>query len=215
MNKIEIIKSRVGMADVLGLYWSKPNWNGRYKCVFHNGNDYNMGVTGEKCHCFVCGATGDVINVVQTIFNIPCEKAMSKLDIDFRLGLNAPLTAKERRELAKKERAVKLERKRKKNMAKFEKKCLDEIAEKLKKADEFILDRSFKGEVGSEEMFAYADSPDFILHEKAIQRKRWLEWLWNLITDDSQYLNEEKFCAIYGINKLYVLRGIYRGIITI
>lgn len=215
MNKIEIIKSRVGMADVLDLYWSAPNWNGRYKCVFHNGVDYNMGVRNGKCRCFVCGATGDVLDVTQTIFNLSLDRAISKLDSDFRLGLNAPLTAKERRELAKKERAVKLERQRKKNMAKFEKKCLDEIAEKLKETDALILDKAFKGVAGSDEMFAYADSPDFALYKKAVQRKRWLEWLWNIITEDSQYLREQDFCTIYTTNKLYIMRRIYKGTIAI
>lgn len=209
MNKIEIIKSNVKMADVLGAYWTKPNWAGRYKCVFHNGVDYNMGINDEKCHCFVCGATGDVLDVVQTIFNITLEKAISKLDFDFHLGLNTHLTAKGRRELAKMKREAEEKKRRRKYMRKFEKQCLGEIAEKLKKADEFILEKAFKGDGGSEKMFAYADSPDFALFKRAIDRKRWLEWLWNVITEDSQYMLDEDFVRCYGTDRVDILRKIY------
>lgn len=215
MDKIEIIKDRVDLKDILELYWSKADRNGRYKCVFHNGKDYNMGITDKLCHCFVCNEGGNAVNVVKAIFNISTAEAIKKIDEDFRLGLGKPLTAKEKRKYAEQQKARERERQRQAEMEKFESECLATIAEKLRVADDYIREKSFKGEVGSAEMYHYTDTPDFALCEKAKKRKRWLEWLWCVITGDSHYLVEEEYCATYGTDKVGILRKVYKGEIEI
>lgn len=215
MNKIEIIKERVRIEEVLDRYWSKSDRNGRYKCVFHNGKDNNMGIVGNRCNCFVCNESGDSIKVVQTIFSLSIPQAIAKIDEDFRLGLGKPLTAQEKRKYAEQQRAREKERKRQEELEKFEKECLDKIGEKLKIADEYLLEKQFKGIVNSSEMYQYSDTLDFIMCEKAKERVRWLEWLWCLFTGDSHYLVEEDFCAIYGTDKVGLLRKVYKGEIEI
>lgn len=215
MNKIEEIIERVPLREVLDRYWGKADRAGRYKCVFHNGKDNNMVALDEKCYCFVCNASGNVINVVKTIFNCSTKQAMQKLDEDFGLGLDKPLTKQEKRKYAEQQKARERERKRQEEMAKFESECLATIAEKLRIADDYIMEKSFKGEVGSAEMYHYTDTPDFALCEKAKQRKRWLEWLWCVITGDSHYLVEEEYCATYGTDKVGILRKVYKGEIHI
>ena len=37
--------------------------NGRAKCVFHGGDDYNMDIRKNFAHCYVCGESGDTIRV--------------------------------------------------------------------------------------------------------------------------------------------------------
>lgn len=37
--------------------------NKRAKCVFHQGEGWNMDIRKNFAHCYVCGATGDTINV--------------------------------------------------------------------------------------------------------------------------------------------------------
>jgi len=37
--------------------------NGRARCVFHNGEDFNMGIKNNIARCFVCGSFGDAISV--------------------------------------------------------------------------------------------------------------------------------------------------------
>lgn len=41
--------------------------NGRAKCIFHSGEDFNLGIKNNFAHCFVCGESGDVIKVYRTI----------------------------------------------------------------------------------------------------------------------------------------------------
>jgi len=39
--------------------------NRRAKCVFHQGEDFNMDIRKNFAHCYVCGASGDTIKVYQ------------------------------------------------------------------------------------------------------------------------------------------------------
>lgn len=215
MNKIEQIKERVHIEEVLDRYWSAPNREGRYKCTFHNGKDYNMLVKNNFAYCFVCNESADCVKLTSKIFNITIGEAIKKIDEDFGLGLGKPLTADEKRKYAEHQKAKERERKRQEEMTKFESECLSTIAEKLRIADGYIEEKSFKGEVGSEEMYQYADSIDHKLFAMALERKRWLEWLWCVITGDSHYLVDEEYCATYGTDKVGILRKVYKGEIEI
>lgn len=215
MNKIEKILEQVSIKEVLERYWGQADRTGRYKCVFHNGKDNNMVALDGNCYCFVCNERGNAINVVRTIFNCSAKQAMQKIDEDFGLGLDKPLTPQEKKKYAEQQRKKERERKRQEELEKFESVCLDTIAEKLRIADDYIREKSFKGEVGSAEMYHYTDTLDFVLCEKAKRRKRWLEWLWCVITGDSHYLVEEEYCATYGTDKVGILRKVYKGEIEI
>lgn len=215
MNKIQEILERVSIKEVLDRYWGKADRTGRYKCVFHNGKDNNMVALDGNCYCFVCNERGNAINVVRTIFNCSTKQAMQKIDEDFGLWLDKPLTPQEKKKYAEQQKAREQERKRQEELAKFESKCLDTIAEKLRIADGYIQEKSFKGEVGSAEMYHYTDTLDYKMFIKAIERKRWLEWLWCVITGDSHYLVDEEYCATYGTDKVGILRKVYKGEIQI
>ena len=215
MTKIEQIKERVSIEEVLDRYWSAPNREGRYKCAFHNGKDYNMLVKNDFAYCFVCNESADCVKLTSKIFNITIGQAIKKIDEDFRLGLGKPLTAQEKRKYAEQQRARERERKRQEEMAKFESECIAKISEKLKVADDYIREKSFKGEVGSAQMYHYTDTINYKMFMKAIERKRWLEWLYCVITDDSYYLFEEEYCATYGTDRIEILRKIYKNEIKI
>ena len=215
MNKIEKIIEKVSIEEILGRYWGEPDRTGRYKCCFHNGKDNNMLVKNNFAYCFVCNQSGNSVNVVSSIFNLSVKQAIAKIDEDFRLGLGKPLTSDEKRKYLESQKAKERERKRQEEMAKFESECLDTIAEKLRIADDYIRVKSYTGEVGSAEMYHYTDTPDFALCEKTKQRKRWLEWLWCVITGDTHYLVEEEYCANYGTDKVGILRKVYKGEIEI
>jgi hypothetical protein len=174
-----------------------------------------MGIVGNACNCFVCNESGDSIKVVATIFSLSIKQAIAKIDEDFRLGLGKPLTAEEKKKYAEQQKAREVEKQRQANLEKFESECLAKIGEKLRIADEYRLEKRFNGTVGSEGMYQYADSVDFVMCEKANERVRWLEWLWCLFIGDSHYLVEEDFCATYGTDKVSILRKVYKGEIVI
>jgi hypothetical protein len=215
MDKIQEIVERVPIEEILRRYWGAPNRAGRYKCVFHNGKDNNMVALDKRCYCFVCNESGNAINVVRTIFNCSTPKAIEMIDDDFRLGLAKPLSAEERRKYAELQKAREVAKQKQENLEKFESECIEGILAKLRIADEYLLNTKFNGIVNSAEMYHYGDSLQFVMHEKAKDRVRWLEWLWCLLTGDTHYLVEEDFCATYGTDKVEILRKIYKKEILI
>ncbi len=215
MTNIDIIKERVKIEDVLDRYWSAPNREGRYKCCFHNGKDNNMLVKNDFAYCFVCNKSGNAINVVCSIFDLSVRQAIAKIDEDFRLGLGKPLTAEEKRKYVEQQKAREVAKKKQENLEQFCGECLKVILEKLRIADNYLSEKQFNGIVNSAEMYHYGDSIEFVMHEKAKERVRWLEWLWCLLTGDTHYLVEEDFCAIYGTDKVGILRKVYKGEIEI
>ena len=86
MNYADEIKSRLKMPEVLR-YYGFDIKRCRIPCPIHSGSDRNCGVKDEYIHCFVCGATVDVIGFEMQYFNLDFPKAISKLNDDFRLGL--------------------------------------------------------------------------------------------------------------------------------
>ena len=86
MNYANEIKSRLKMPEVLRHYGFDIK-RGRIPCPIHHGDGRNCGVKDEYIHCFVCGATVDVVGFEMQYFNLDFPKAISKLNDDFRLGL--------------------------------------------------------------------------------------------------------------------------------
>lgn len=76
----------VQAAEALGI---KANSNGRCQCPVHNGKDYNMRLYPDDrgFHCFVCGASGDVIRLVQLVQDCSFWTAVEWLNSAFHLGL--------------------------------------------------------------------------------------------------------------------------------
>ena len=74
------------MPEVLR-YYGFDMKRGRIRCPIHNGDGFNCGVKDKYIHCFVCGATVDVVGFEMQYFSLDFMKAISKLNDDFRLGL--------------------------------------------------------------------------------------------------------------------------------
>lgn len=92
-----------------------PNSHGRCACPAHHGQDRNCKLSKEEhgFYCFVCHATGDVIQLVQVVNDCSFVKAVEWLNSTFTLGL--PLdreeSPEERRdaEIARKQRQIERE----------------------------------------------------------------------------------------------------------
>lgn len=92
--------------------------HGRCACPVHNGTDHNCKLyDGDKgFHCFVCGASGDVIHLVQTVNGCSFWQAVEWLNSAFHLGLplDRPLdkNAQEAAEIARKRKQTEREQRK-------------------------------------------------------------------------------------------------------
>lgn len=84
------IKSSVSALDACSRYGIEVNRAGFARCPFHNEKTASFkAYRGNRgYHCFGCGASGDVISLVQALFNLPFRDACAKLNEDFSLGLD-------------------------------------------------------------------------------------------------------------------------------
>lgn len=87
IDYVGIIKQAVTVPDAVQRYTGQRIYRNRIKCPVHNGADYNMRIYPRSYHCFVCHATGDVIQFVQSVMGLSFQDAMKRLNEDFNLGL--------------------------------------------------------------------------------------------------------------------------------
>ncbi len=209
--QVDNILERVSAKDVLDRYWSSPDRYGRYKCCFHNGNDYNMGLCYNKAHCFVCGKGGNAIDIVMAIFGISFKDAMAKINSDFGLGLDKPLTKQEKREFAAREEAL---RKRKAEI-KAEEEFVDDLFRKLTAKVKEWEAIEFKTRQRDRDMYEYAESKDFLSNCKAQKEIGRLDYLFWLLLQGRPQSDGSYWEMAYGDDKYVVLEKIKKGEITI
>lgn len=85
MFEVEEIKRQVKIEDVLrmeGITLSR----GRCACPIHHGKDKNFSVKGDNFKCFVCGESGDVIELWQKINGVSFRQAISELAATFGIS---------------------------------------------------------------------------------------------------------------------------------
>lgn len=101
MDYASTIKERITARQVFERYGYSVNARGFVCCPFHGEKTPSCKVYDGKggYHCFGCGAGGDVINLVQRLFNIDFKSAIERIDADFFLGLGVgkQLTYEERK----------------------------------------------------------------------------------------------------------------------
>lgn len=95
-NYADQVKAAVSVKDVAQTYGITLNRQGYALCPFHREKTASFMVYphGRGWYCFGCGEGGDVIRLVQKLFDLSFLDAIRKLDEDFHLGLeiNRPRT---------------------------------------------------------------------------------------------------------------------------
>lgn len=90
INKAEIIKSAIAMDDVLSDFAGIDKKKGRHRrsdrcpindCEGHDGFSWNKRVF----HCFVCGASGDVISFVEQYLHCDFKTACDEINAKYHL----------------------------------------------------------------------------------------------------------------------------------
>ena len=88
MNRIaDEIKRAVTMPELLARYGLSDGSKGRIACPIHHGKDKNFAVRDKYYKCYVCGASGTVIDFAMQYFGTDYTGAINRLNDDFHLGL--------------------------------------------------------------------------------------------------------------------------------
>lgn len=96
---IQSVKEQVNILDVANTYGIKLNSRNKALCPFHNEKSPSFSISADKqlFHCFGCGAGGDVVSLVERLFNLSPLEAARKLNDDFRLGYDSGELSKEQK----------------------------------------------------------------------------------------------------------------------
>ena len=81
------IKDSVSVPDAAG-YYGIDTKHDMCRCIFHEDRHPSMKLYLKNYFCFGCGAHGDVIDLVQAIFNEKPVDAAKRINADFGLGLD-------------------------------------------------------------------------------------------------------------------------------
>lgn len=212
MNILETIQERVSMLDVLELYGQTPvrRFGGtNYKCFAHMDTRPSAGLTKEgKFHCFSCGWTGNIFDVVQHFEQCDIKRAMKILDEKLHLGVYQELSESEKREIARQIKEKEKERQEKLWWQEYEKVVLADVVKELRFWEQVQkLTHITRGEYRRGE-WQFAD-----LFFESLKRQDWLNWLYDAVCgfDHPEY----EYDYIYPKGKRELLEMIKSGAISI
>lgn len=83
-----LIKQSITMPQILAMYGFDSRKGHRIPCPIHSGEKRNFAFWDDRFKCYVCEASGTVIDFVMQLFHLEFLDAVRKIDQDFRLGLN-------------------------------------------------------------------------------------------------------------------------------
>lgn len=215
IGKIKKIKSLVTLQQVLDLYGIEVI-HGYIKCPFHKEKTPSMIVHKDRVHCFGCGITLDVIDFVSKYNEVSISKAIDILDKAFNCGVNEPMSEEEYAKFIEEMENTKKEHERKQKVQDFADECLSKILNEMQQCREKI--NQFEKTMDKLDVIYrdYGDSFEKQVTQsvKARFRIEWLDWLYSVITDRIEKLDDE-YCLTYGCDRLEILKKIYKGEIKI
>ena len=179
MSIIDDIIERVSMLDVLEKYGQYPvRGRNNYRCFAHDDRRPSAGLTksGDKFHCFACGYTGNIFDVVQHFENCDLKTAMRILDDKFNLGLYRELSHKEKLGLARQMKEREREKQEKLWWQEYERVVLADVVKELRFWEQVQkLTHITRGEYRRGE-WQFAD-----LFFESLKRQDWLNWLYDAV----------------------------------
>ena len=101
-------------------YYGIQYHNGKALCPFHAEKTGSFSVKGKYGCCYGCGWHGDLVDFVMNYFNLDFKGAITKLNDDFRLGLeiDKPLCRDDKKRIATEQKRLEEERIRREAEAK-------------------------------------------------------------------------------------------------
>lgn len=87
---VETIKNSISILDVCNKYGIKLNRTNFASCPKHKDRTPSMKIypDNNSWHCFSCNSGGDIINLVQAIYNTDFKNTVAQINQDFGLDIN-------------------------------------------------------------------------------------------------------------------------------
>ena len=206
MDIYEEMKERVCMRELLESYGVQPvRGNNIYRCFVHDDKNPSANIMKgcEKFHCFSCGFTGDIFDVVEVFEKCNRKETLKIIDNKFNLGLMKELTHKEKLELARQQKLREKAKAEKLAWERFEKQTLAEIVKELRVWERVQKDTHITRGEYRKGSWKYAD-----LYFYSLERQHWLNWLYETLcgfTDKRECDSIERITA-YKCSKAYAFR---------
>lgn len=208
MSKIEIIKQSVTITQILDRYGIAIK-QGFCKCPLHEERTGSMRVYPKtnRFKCFSCGAYGTVVDIVEKMENCDTKQAIAYLNEWYNLGLSEELTHEQKRAYAERRRQDKLKQERQKRQKQYENELHDRISTEYRELSDTVYAEQRK----QTEVFRNGGEPD-ILFVGGLMRLQRLEWLLGLLGGD---VRDGVELAMYGADKVDVMRKVYKGSVVV
>ena len=201
------------MKELLDSYGVYPKrGNNIYLCINHLEKNPSANIVKgcNKFHCFSCGFTGDIFDIVMLLDKCDLKTATKIIDDRFHLGLLHELSHKEKLELAMQRRERERQKYEKLAWQKYEIKVLGEIADALRVWEEIERDNHItRGEYRNNTWSPERQSMFFT----ALKQQEWLTWLYDTISGFKH--PECEFNYIYGTDKDTILKMIRKKEISL
>ena len=208
---IRIIKNRVSMKEVLAYYGQHPVGSS-YRCFAHDDHRPSASIMkkGDKYHCFSCGWTGDVIDVVRFFERCDSKKAIKVLNENFHLGVLEELSVKDKRELKKMQEQRDKERKEREHWEKIRK----DAENKLMYASQYwrLVNAKFHPTKSQIEKNTWTSMEEHIFY-KSLKMVRLIDYLNDVVMRG--YSEDEELYCIYGNDRKDIIKKIVEGEIKI
>lgn len=210
MDVIYEIKSRVSMAELLAKYNIFPfRGTNIYRCFVHDDKNPSANIIRgcDKFHCFACGWTGDIFDVVQYFEKCDHKKATEIINESFCLGLLKDLTAKEKQELLAKKKQRELEKQAKLKEERFNNAIRKQVVRKISQW------QKIEHEIRKSKQYKYNHKFSHLMVQAKEEQER-LDWLWHKLCDRYCW-SGERYDYIYPKEKRELLEMIKIGTISI
>lgn len=104
------IKRTLAFRDVTESYGVQYH-NGKALCPFHSEKTGSFSIKNNYGTCYGCNWHGDILDFVQDYFNLDFKDAITKLNDDFRLGLDigSPLSREDKKRIEAERKRIEAE----------------------------------------------------------------------------------------------------------
>lgn len=105
-DPFEVVREQVTAQDAARHYGIAIDRHGKALCPFHNDHRPSMTFKGGRFRCWVCGASGDAVDLVRGLFGGTYWEALQRINMDFGLGLalSGEITPQQRAEAIERKR---------------------------------------------------------------------------------------------------------------